>query len=251
MSNIKNLKKVAIIPARAGSKRIKLKNIIDVNGLPLLAYTIKYALSEKNVDRVIVSTDSKIIQKIAKKHGAECPFLRPRSLSESKISDKPVLAHAAKWLEDNENYYPDILIYLRPTVLLRKKGLIGKCINKLISSNCTALRTIREVGHWHPYWMVKLNKKNIIKEFLKDKNVEKYYQSQLLPKIYKHDGYVDIVLRKNLPSQFFAGDNLKDFYGKKIYGFINEDKYFINIDNYNELELARHIMKMEIINEKK
>ena len=71
-------KAVALIPARSGSKRIKDKNILKINGHPLLAYTIRVALNCKIFDRIVCVTDSKKYAKIAEKYGAEVPVLRPR-----------------------------------------------------------------------------------------------------------------------------------------------------------------------------
>jgi len=71
----------ALIPARAGSKRVKLKNISPLNGHPLIAYTISAALESSEFSDVVVSTDSEIIAEISSHYGAEVPFLRPSELS--------------------------------------------------------------------------------------------------------------------------------------------------------------------------
>ena len=78
------MKIISIIPVRSGSKRVKNKNIRKLIGLPLLAHTIKHSLYSKLIDRTIVSTDSNKYAKIAKKHGAEVPFLRPKKLATKK-----------------------------------------------------------------------------------------------------------------------------------------------------------------------
>ena len=72
---------LAIIPARAGSKRIPNKNIKDFSGKPLIVHTIEHALAASYIDRVIVDTDSEEIAKIVRKNGAEVPFLRPAELA--------------------------------------------------------------------------------------------------------------------------------------------------------------------------
>ena len=81
---MKKYKILAVTLARGGSKSIKKKNIYKINGKPLLYYTIKQALKSKLIDRYIVSTDDKEIQKIAIKYGAECPFLRPKRLADDE-----------------------------------------------------------------------------------------------------------------------------------------------------------------------
>jgi len=90
---------VAIIPARGGSKRIPRKNIKDFCGKPMIAYSIQAALDSKLFDRVIVSTDDEEIAKLAKKCGAEVPFIRPSELSDDHTATIPVIAHAIKELQ--------------------------------------------------------------------------------------------------------------------------------------------------------
>jgi len=90
---------VAIIPARGGSKRIPRKNIKDFCGKPMIAYSIEAALESKIFDRVIVSTDDKEIADVAKRYGAEIPFMRPAELSDDHTATIPVIAHAIKELQ--------------------------------------------------------------------------------------------------------------------------------------------------------
>ena len=98
---------LAIIPARGGSKGIKDKNITNLNGFPLISYSIKAALDSKLVSRVICSTDSKTIAKEALKHGAEVPFLRPTELAHDNSSDIDCFRHAINWLSDVRNISPN------------------------------------------------------------------------------------------------------------------------------------------------
>lgn len=93
------LKTVAIIPARGGSKRIPKKNIKDFHGKPLIAYSIEVALKSKLFDKVIVSTDDDEIAKVAKKYGAEVPFIRPKELSDDFVGTGAVIAHAMNFLK--------------------------------------------------------------------------------------------------------------------------------------------------------
>src|SRR3989344_2632480 len=103
------MKIVAIIPARGESKSIKNKNILNFNGKPLIAWAILVAKKSQLINRVIVSTDSPKIAKIARQYGAEVPFLRPVELASATIGIEPVLQHAYQWLLDNENYQIDAI----------------------------------------------------------------------------------------------------------------------------------------------
>ena len=131
MTNSKE-KVLAVILARSGSKGLKNKNILPLNGKPLIAYTIEAAKNAKLVDRVIVSTDDKNIQEISKKFGAETPFIRPEHLADDEATSEDALQHAVEWLIENEKYTPDIIVYLQITDVFRTKSMIDECIEVLI-----------------------------------------------------------------------------------------------------------------------
>jgi len=94
---------ICVIPARGGSKRIPRKNIKEFNGKPIIAYSIEAALKSNCFDQVIVSTDDDEIAEVAKKYGAQVPFLRPDELSDDYTGTIPVIKHAIEWMDDNKN----------------------------------------------------------------------------------------------------------------------------------------------------
>lgn len=94
---------ICVIPARGGSKRILRKNIKEFNGKPIIAYSIEAALKSNCFDQVIVSTDDVEIVEVAKKYGAQVPFIRPTELSNDYAGTIPVIKHAIEWLEENNN----------------------------------------------------------------------------------------------------------------------------------------------------
>ncbi|WP_261845151.1 pseudaminic acid cytidylyltransferase [Aliamphritea ceti] len=93
--------KIAIIPARGGSKRIPRKNIREFCGKPMIAWSIEAALASGCFDKVVVSTDDDEIAAVAKQWGADVPFMRPATLSDDYTGTIPVIAHAVKWFNDN------------------------------------------------------------------------------------------------------------------------------------------------------
>jgi pseudaminic acid cytidylyltransferase len=95
--------KLAVIPARGGSKRIPRKNIKTFGGLPMIAWSIHAAIKSNCFERIIVSTDDAEIASVAKEHGAEVPFLRPANLSDDNTGIIPVVAHAINWYNQNGN----------------------------------------------------------------------------------------------------------------------------------------------------
>jgi pseudaminic acid cytidylyltransferase len=115
---------IAIIPARGGSKRIPRKNIKLFHGKPLIAYSIEAALKSELFDKVIVTTDDEEIASIAKKYGADVPFIRPKELSDDFTNTKDVIDHALKYFEERgEKYDYECTIYATAP-LLQPKYLI-------------------------------------------------------------------------------------------------------------------------------
>lgn len=93
--------RVCIIPARGGSKRIPRKNIKPFAGLPIIAYSIQAAQASGLFDRIIVTTDDEEIAEVARRFGAETPFMRPKELSDDHTPTIPVIAHAIQTLQNN------------------------------------------------------------------------------------------------------------------------------------------------------
>lgn len=116
---------IAIIPARAGSKRIKNKNIKLFNGKPIIYYAIKKAINSKIFKKVIVSTDSYKIKKISEKYGADVPFLRPDSLSDDFAGTIDVIKHAIKKISNKNDKNLNICCIYPATPLLKKNDLIN------------------------------------------------------------------------------------------------------------------------------
>lgn len=123
-----------IILARGGSKGFPKKNIASLCGKPLIAYTIEASLGCKYVDRTFVSTDDPEIASIAREHGAEVPFLRPKELSGDFANAEECLLHAVDWLAENENYYIDIVSYMQVTDVFKKRYMLERCIEALLNN---------------------------------------------------------------------------------------------------------------------
>lgn len=100
--------KLAIIPARGGSQRIPRKNIKLFGGLPMIAWSIRAALTSHCFDRVIVSTDDQEIAQVAQLYGAETPFIRPAELSDHHTGTIPVVAHAIDWQNTHDRSVDEV-----------------------------------------------------------------------------------------------------------------------------------------------
>ena len=134
----KIMKILSIIPARGGSKGIKLKNLIKLNNIPLITYTIKASINSKRISRTIVSTDHQDIERAAKKQGAEI-IQRPKKLATSKISLEPVIQHVLDNLQNHEGYIPDIIVILQNTSPFRNSKHIDDAISKFVKGDFDSL----------------------------------------------------------------------------------------------------------------
>ncbi|MBI1974748.1 MAG: acylneuraminate cytidylyltransferase family protein [Parcubacteria group bacterium] len=136
------MKVLAIIPARGGSKRIPNKNIRDFCGKPLIVYAIEQACAVPFVSRVIVDTDSEEIAKIAKKYGAEVPFLRPRELATDTAQVADSLLHLLSRLKKEQEYEPTHVLILQTTSPLREQRDIQACFDMMRKTDATTVLTV-------------------------------------------------------------------------------------------------------------
>jgi len=133
---------LAVIPARRKSKGVIRKNTRSFNGKPLLAHTIESALRSEYVDRVIVSTDDKKTALIAKKYGAEVPFLRPSHLAKDSSEVADAMIHLLDVLKKKETYIPDLLLLLQPTSPLRKSTHIDEAVRLYMKTKADSLVSV-------------------------------------------------------------------------------------------------------------
>lgn len=235
------MRNIALIPARGGSKTVIKKNIKPLNGIPLIAYTIKTALKAPQIDRVIVSTEDEEIAAITKITGADVPFIRPTDIARDDTPDRPVILHTLEWLKENENIEPDLLVYLRPTSPFKTTRIISDCLDKIEKDKqLTSVRTVSKAeGTEHPYWMFKDENKRL-KPFIENIEISKYYRRQLLPDCYKLNGVVDILK----PDIVANSDNI---YGDNI-GFLEIDHlHSIDIDTELDFKFAEFLISMNLL----
>lgn len=135
---------IAIIPARGGSKGLPGKNIRELNGKPLIAYTIEAAVKAQKIDKVIVSTDDSKIAEVAKEYGAEVPFLRPDSLATDTSQAVDVYLHAVEYLMQESNKRIDKFMVLLPTAPLRTEVHINEALELFEKEEAETLISMKE-----------------------------------------------------------------------------------------------------------
>jgi CMP-N-acetylneuraminic acid synthetase len=229
---IDNKKILAIIPARGGSKGVPRKNIRELDGKPLIFYTIEEAKKSKYIDRIIVSTDDEEILDISKKFCAEVPYLRPKELAQDNSSTVDCIIHMLNWLKENENYMPDYVCLLQCTSPLRKFYDIDGTIEKMIDTDMDGAVSVCE-AEVNPYW-TNVFDGDKLNYFIEDGKLIKRRQD--LPKVYRINGAVYVVKKDILINQ-------KTLEPNKITGYIMETKKSIDIDNIEDFLLAEVLIR--------
>ncbi len=226
-----NKKVVAIIPARGGSKRVPKKNIIDFNGKPMIAWTIEAAIKSNLFDRVIVSTDSEEIAEVSKKWGAEVPFLRDKYADDQSPVSEGTLA-TIRQLEKVGDYY-DIVVQLLAVCPLRDQKDIIQAFDFFTLKKAPFVISCYKYVWMNPWWAVTLDKTNkpewVFKDIMK--------RSQDLPELFSPTGAIWIADIKNLKSE-------NSFYGRGHIFWKMDWKNAIDIDNYEDIELAKALLKI-------
>ena len=126
------IRTISIIPARGGSKGIPRKNVQLVGGKPLIAWSVEASLNSSLIDRTIFSTEDEEIAQVARDAGAEVLFMRPAELAEDRASTEGVLQHAVEWLDKEEGYHTDIVVFLQPTDIFRKQRWLNDVVQALL-----------------------------------------------------------------------------------------------------------------------
>mgnify|MGYP002544743653 CR=1 FL=1 len=214
---------LAIIPARSGSKSVKDKNIREINGKPMLAYSIEHGLKSEKINRVIVSTDSEKYAEIAKKYGAEVPFLRPEEYARDTSLDLEVFEHALKFLKEKEGYVPDIIVQLRPTYPIRKISDIDKMVE--IMEQDETIDSVRCIAPAKeiPYKMWLKGENGEIHPLMTD--IPECYNMprQELPKVYYQNACIDVIRTRVITEEHSMS-------GKKIIGYEMNENFDIDTE---------------------
>lgn len=193
---------LALIPARGGSKSVPRKNVLPVDGKPLICYSIEHALSSRYVTRTIVSTDDEEIACVARAAGAEVPFMRPEAYATDTATDLDVFRHALEALAQAEDYRPELVVHLRPTGPVRDVARIDAAIELMLAHpEADALRSVG-LAEQTPYKMWRIED-GLLSPLLRVEGVREAHSMprQELPSAYWQNGYVDIVRPRTVLDQ--------------------------------------------------
>jgi len=220
-------KYLAIIPARGGSKRLPRKNILDLRGKPLIAWTIEAATKSKYINKIVVSSDDDEILHISQKYGASI-IKRPEELASDTSSTFDTIKHT---INNLEKY--DYVVLLQPTSPLRGDKHIDEGIELLESKNADAVISVCEVDH-SPFWSNTLPKDQSMKNFLKEETLNK--RSQDFQTYYRLNGAIYICKVDKFLEQksFFLKNN--------IFAYIMQKRESVDIDDIMDFRIAEFFL---------
>lgn len=229
-------KTIAIIPARGGSKGIPGKNIIDVEGRPLIYYTLKRAFESNLIDLVVVSSDDdKILETVSRYFPDTILIKRPEYLSEDASKSIDVVIHSLNFLDKEFDFDVTEVVMLEATSPLRKFGFLDEAIISLRSNqNCTALVGISEVEAQHPAFLCSLNSTQQIRPI--NGSNENLRRQDIEGRFYFYEGSIYISNKKELITN-------RNFYRNDTMGFIVDKIGSIEVDDHEDLLLVRSLVQ--------
>ena len=224
----KDKKILALIPARGGSKGIKDKNIKELHGRPLIAYSIECGLQSKYVDSVVVTTDSEKIAEISRQYGARVPFMRPAEYALDTSLTVEAVWHALETLKEMGETY-DVLLLLQPTQPLRTIEDVDKAIEVYFEKGENDLISVCPVSE-HP---------NLIRAIHEDGTMHRIFTStairrQDLPPFYRINGCIYL----NNLATFDKENGMKNY----TVPFIMERSHSVDIDDLADFYLAEYYL---------
>lgn len=227
---------LALIPARSGSKRLPNKNIKNLYGKPLIAWSIEAGLKSKYIDEVVVSTDSQEYADIAISYGAQVPCLRPSELSLDTTPTFEVIEHMINYYHSQLCKTFDYIILLQPTSPFRPAYIIDEMCKWIIYHNYSSGISVSECRH-PPLWSNTLPKNKSMKDFFSPETLNK--RSQELPKYYQVNGVLYIAKLSSLL-------HYKSFYSSETFAYNIDQKFAIDIDTNLDFEYAEFIINKYI-----
>jgi CMP-N,N'-diacetyllegionaminic acid synthase len=230
---INGKKVLVILPARGGSKGLPGKNGRPLQGRPLLAWTIDAAKGSRFVDKVLLSSDSQELIEIAKRFGADAPFVRPESLSGDLAKQEDAILHAMAWVESTEGAY-DYIMMLTATNPLRTAADIDAAVERMVAEpRARAVMTVIECEH-SPLFANVLppdgNMDNFVPEEYRLKN------RQELPKYYRICGSVCL-------SEWEHFKKHRSFVTPETYALVTSARSGLDIDGLGDFMLAETYLK--------
>lgn len=229
---------LAVIPARGGSKGVPRKNIRLVCGRPLIAYTIAHARAAAHLfHRIIVSTDDEEIACVARRYGADVPFMRPADLAQDQSPVIPMLQHAVRFVERQDRALMDWICLLQPTEPFRTVSDLEECLALAVAGGCDSVISVVRVFATHPLLMKRIEDDRLL-PFCGEER-EGTRRQDLAPPAYMRNGSVYLTRRDVLMEQ-------GSIWGRTIRPYVMPLERSVSIDTELDLKLAEVLMSEEL-----
>ena len=221
---------LALIPARGGSKGIKHKNIIPLNGKPLIAWTIEASRGSSYIDDTVITTDDTEIAEVSLRYGADVPFMRPPELAQDTSRSIDAVLHAVNTLKAQDRIY-DVLVLLQPTSPLRTSEDIDGALRTFFRHGQKGLVSVSPADD-HPLLIRSLNTDGTLRPLL---DMNSTCRRQDMPEYYRVNGSIYINRIEDLNDNTSMNDNPA--------AFVMSSEHSVDIDEMKDLSLAEYFMK--------
>ena len=233
---------LGVIPARGGSKGVLRKNVREICGKPLIAYTIETALQAQGLfSAIIVSTDDPEIADVARTWGAEVPFLRPAELAGDSVPTAPVLQHAVRFMEERDRIRLDWVCLLQPTDPLRNTDDIATAIRLAQEGGCDSVISVVQVFAVHPILMKRIEGGRLLPYCIEEKEGTRRQDYQ--PSAYMRNGAIYLTRRDVLLEH-------GSIWGDVIRPYVMPPERSIGIDTELDLKLVEVLIREQSRNGK-
>lgn len=220
---------LAVIPARGGSKGLPGKNIMELGGKPLVAWSIEAGKRSKYIDRLILSSDDEQIIEVAKEWGCEVPFVRPAELAQDSTPGIDPVLHAMETLTETYDY----VVLLQPTSPFRTVRDIDGCIELCCEADSPCCVSVVETSE-NPYWMFTMAEDNSMVPLIRT-DME-LYQRQLLPKSIILNGAVYVARTEYIAVK-------KTFLTDETLAFVMSREHSVDIDSEMDFSYAQFMLE--------
>ncbi|RDU72140.1 cytidylyltransferase domain-containing protein [Helicobacter brantae] len=224
---------LAIIPARSGSKRLPNKNIKNLCGKPLIAWSIEAGLQSKYIDGIVVSTDSQEYAEIAEQYGAKVPCIRPLELSKDTSTTFDSIKHMIDFYKEKYKQVFDYIVLLQPTSPLRTPQHIDEAIELLIQKQANSVISVCKCEH-SPLWCNTLPKDKNMDNFLSSEILN--LRSQELPAYYRLNGAIYIAKTSSLLGY-------QSFFTDKGFAYEMSQKHSTDIDTQFDFDFCEFLLQ--------
>lgn len=223
---------LAVVPARGGSKGIKLKNLREVGGRPLVSRAGDVAAAVPEIDRAVVSTDHNEIARVAEAAGLSAPFRRPEGISGDRIGDFDVLIQALEFMEAHDGRRYDIVVMLQPTSPLRTPAMVSGTINMLVEGNWDSVWSVSETdSKGHP--LKQLTIADGAMDYYDPAGAKIIARQQLMP-VYHRNGIAYAITRECLVEQ-------RSIKGSRAGAYVVDGDH-VSIDTEWDIDLVEFIL---------